>query len=320
MGKYRQARNPINTTPFFQRRNRMPSPRRIKILGLLAFVIIISILFYTTSTRQSQGLESPHDDFYAKTVNALENKGGDSAEQKPPAKAGSEAANADEAESIARGWRLQEAAADAKKKANAKAPKPDPPSSVVGVGNSAELQGAVKGVAGRKKFTEAEKQEVIKEGAGKERENEKVIEEEEIMTPEKRAAVTELNLILKKSPIIIFSKSYCPHSRRAKSILLDKYIIDPKPYVVELDQHKIGADLQSLLAERTGRRTVPNVLVNGVSIGGGDDIAELDSQRNLIDKLTELGAKKIFEVKERPVEAPEAEAVAAKQVPEHGLR
>lgn len=111
--------------------------------------------------------------------------------------------------------------------------------------------------------------------------------------------------------VIIFSKSYCPHSKRAKSILLDKYIIDPAPYVVELDQHPQGAQLQALLAEKTGRRTVPNTLINGVSIGGGDDVAELDSKKTLIDKIIEFGGKKILEVKERPVEAKDED---------HGLR
>jgi glutaredoxin len=96
-------------------------------------------------------------------------------------------------------------------------------------------------------------------------------------------------------------------------------MIDPKPYVVELDQHEIGADLQSLLAELTGRRTVPNVLVNGVSIGGGDDVAELDVTKQLVSKINELGSKKILGVKERPVEAPKAEAVAAAGEA-HGLR
>lgn len=277
--------------------------------------------------RQSQGLDRSDNsgDFYAKTKSALNNKG--DAVKKAQEKVGT--GSKDEAEDAevakAMSLRLKEAAQVAKEKTNAKAPKPDPPSSVVGVGSAAE--GArEKGVAGRKKFTAGDdKQEVVKD------------EEEEIETPERRAARTELNKILKKAPskfkygamalvkaanigtVIIFSKSYCPHSRRAKGILLEKYSIDPVPYVVELDQHEIGADLQSLLAEKTGRRTVPNVLVNGISIGGGDDVAELDVKKTLIDKINELGAKKILEIKERPVEAPQAQAAAEAHVG-HGLR
>ena len=95
--------------------------------------------------------------------------------------------------------------------------------------------------------------------------------------------------------VIVFSKSYCPHSKRAKSILT-KYIIDPAPFVVELDQHPLGPGLQNRLAELTGRRTVPNVLVGAVSIGGGDDVAALDESGNLVSKIKELGGKKILKI------------------------
>ncbi|KAJ5761918.1 uncharacterized protein N7511_005300 [Penicillium nucicola] len=109
-------------------------------------------------------------------------------------------------------------------------------------------------------------------------------------------AKTELNAILKRAPVIIFSKSYCPHSKRAKTILLDHYTIQPQPFVVELDQHPLGPYLQALLAQNTGRRTVPNVLVSGQSIGGGDSIAELDQRDELVSKLRQLGGKWIVDV------------------------
>ncbi|KAE8354463.1 ribosomal protein L6, alpha-beta domain-containing protein [Aspergillus coremiiformis] len=128
-------------------------------------------------------------------------------------------------------------------------------------------------------------------------------------TDERTEAKTELNSILKRSPgeylrllltscylLIVFSKSYCPHSARAKSILLDKYSIVPAPYVVELDQHALGQPLQALLAENTGRRTVPNVLVSGRSIGGGDDVAALDKKDELAFTLKKLGGQWIQEV------------------------
>ncbi|EAL90238.1 hypothetical protein ACP6JB_002999 [Aspergillus fumigatus] len=81
----------------------------------------------------------------------------------------------------------------------------------------------------------------------------------------------ELNAILKRSPM-------------------------PAPHVVELDQHAMGQQLQSLLAKNTGRRTVPNVLVNGKSIGGGDDVTALDEKDELASTLKNLGGKWIQEV------------------------
>ncbi|PNS19950.1 Monothiol glutaredoxin-7 [Sphaceloma murrayae] len=105
-----------------------------------------------------------------------------------------------------------------------------------------------------------------------------------------------LDGILKKSPIIIFSKSYCPYSMKAKRILLQGYKIVPAPHVEELDEHAMGDRLQTALNKMTGRRTVPNVLINGKSIGGGDDIEELDEADKLAKKILSLGGKRIMEV------------------------
>ncbi|KAL9578157.1 MAG: hypothetical protein Q9212_005896, partial [Teloschistes hypoglaucus] len=84
--------------------------------------------------------------------------------------------------------------------------------------------------------------------------------------------ITWLTWVDVRAAVIIFSKSYCPDSQKAKNILLEKYLITPSPYVVELDQHRLGPGLQAALQKSTGRRTVPNVLINGKSIGGGDDV------------------------------------------------
>lgn len=98
-------------------------------------------------------------------------------------------------------------------------------------------------------------------------------------------------------PVIIFSKSYCPFSTKAKRILLEKYSIVPAPYVVELDTHPLGPGLQTALAKSTGRGTVPNVLISGRSIGGGDDIEALDAGGGLVEKVKGMAGKRIMEAK-----------------------
>lgn len=97
--------------------------------------------------------------------------------------------------------------------------------------------------------------------------------------------------------VIIFSKTHCPYSKKAKAILLEKYIIVPAPYVVELDKHPLGHGLQSALYDSTGRKTVPNILINGKSIGGGDEVEALHENRELIDKVKSMGGKRIMEAK-----------------------
>ncbi|PGG96274.1 glutaredoxin [Blastomyces parvus] len=109
----------------------------------------------------------------------------------------------------------------------------------------------------------------------------------------------ELNAILKRSPVIIFSKSYCPFSDKAKSILQSKYTIVPAPFVVELDLHPLGTQLQEVLGRNTGRTTVPNVLVNGMTIGGGDDIEALHESGQLGAKIKTLGGKRVMEIRAR---------------------
>jgi len=113
----------------------------------------------------------------------------------------------------------------------------------------------------------------------------------------------ELKRLLRQGPIIIFSKSYCPYSKKAKSILLEQMSIVPTPVVVELDQHEMGPDLQDLLGSMTGRRTVPNVLVNSKPLGGGDDVERMLNDGTLEDKIKELGGARVEQVvrKKAPV-------------------
>lgn len=101
------------------------------------------------------------------------------------------------------------------------------------------------------------------------------------------------------SAVIIFSKTTCPFSRKAKSILLDVYSIVPSPFVFEIDQHRLGPRMQTLLADMTGRRTVPNILINGKSIGGGDDVEKLHMDGQLGNKVRSMGGKRIVEAKKR---------------------
>ncbi|KAI3444188.1 hypothetical protein Pfo_000853 [Paulownia fortunei] len=71
--------------------------------------------------------------------------------------------------------------------------------------------------------------------------------------------------------IVIFSKSYCPYCRRAKAVFKE---LNQVPYVVELDERDDGGKIQDALSEIVGRRTVPQVFINGKHLGGSDDTVE----------------------------------------------
>ncbi|KAM5356140.1 hypothetical protein ACJ41O_002786 [Fusarium nematophilum] len=286
----------------------MPSPRRMRLLILATFGTFIFILFYTS------GFDSHHDaevygnqDFIKKTQNAmgggsppgeavLDSQTGQKAGHIPADKDADGDVDEDDKEmAVQMQERLKAAELEAKEKANEKGGlRPDPPRNIIGVGSSAEGQ-------------DKDKDKVQKPGSGsgsgsgdsaaaaaaapKEKQPESKSKEE-------LEARAELDTILKKAPVIIFSKSYCPFSKRAKGLLLEKYSITPEPYVVELDQHPLGQRLQDQLLETTGRRTVPNIMINGVSIGGADDIIEMDNADKLVAKMVDLGNKRV-EVSER---------------------
>lgn len=114
----------------------------------------------------------------------------------------------------------------------------------------------------------------------------------------KTPAELELSRLLALSPITIFSKTRCPFSKKAKHILTEVFQIMPSPYIVELDTHEHGPELQQLLKQKTGRSTVPNIIVNGKSLGGGDDVESLWQRGELRDKLRDMGGKRILSVEE----------------------
>ncbi|KAG5931822.1 hypothetical protein E4U53_001590 [Claviceps sorghi] len=273
----------------------MPSPRRLRLVFLAVLVTLVFVLFY--SSRSSPDDAYAAQDFYHKTMNGMKRENGGA---KPPgqaifnAKTGQQAGylpadkdgdgdvdEDDRKAATVRQMALKQAEQKAKDNANTKGGlKPDVPSDVIGKGNSAKGQPK-----------QAKVQVVHVSNKGKTGTEEKQIRVQE--TKEAHETEVEMNAILKKSPVVIFSKTYCPHSKRAKGVLLEKYIITPDPYVVELDEHPLGAALQAALHEKTGRKTVPNVLINGVSIGGGDDVVDLDNQNKLAAKIKRLGNKRV---------------------------
>ena len=172
----------------------MPSMRRVKVFTVLIFLAVITLLFYTASVRQSRAQDfRTVGDFYDKTVNAL-----NSMKQAPIEAQGPGKSEEDELVAKKMAQSLKEAAQVAKDNANAKAPRPDPPSQVVGVGSAAEgARSSERSVAGRKKY-----------GGGNE-EEQKVVKEVEEESEEDHQVEVELNSILKKSP----SKSICSISR-----------------------------------------------------------------------------------------------------------
>ncbi|EKM84340.1 hypothetical protein AGABI1DRAFT_82018 [Agaricus bisporus var. burnettii JB137-S8] len=75
---------------------------------------------------------------------------------------------------------------------------------------------------------------------------------------------------ISENKIAIFSKSWCPYCKKAKTLLSQEY--DAQTVVFELDEREDGGAIQNYLLERDGQRTVPNIFIGQKHIGGCDDV------------------------------------------------
>ena len=94
--------------------------------------------------------------------------------------------------------------------------------------------------------------------------------------------------LTQKYPVVVFSKSYCPYCRRALDVLSLEGVEHPK--IIDLTTHPDAQTIQSKLQSLTGRRTVPNIFVGGINIGGGDETVSLHKQQKLAHLLKQANA------------------------------
>ncbi|KAF7280483.1 uncharacterized protein LOC143198750 [Rhynchophorus ferrugineus] len=90
---------------------------------------------------------------------------------------------------------------------------------------------------------------------------------------------TEVKDLITSDNVVIFSKTYCPYCRLAKEVF-DK--IQQKYTTIELDLRNDGEEIQGILAQITGARTVPRVFIKGNCVGGGSDVKALYDKGELL--------------------------------------
>ncbi|XP_033118050.1 glutaredoxin-like [Anneissia japonica] len=89
--------------------------------------------------------------------------------------------------------------------------------------------------------------------------------------------------------VVVFSKSWCPYCKMAKTALDD---VGAKYEVVELDKRGDGDAIQDYLKSITGAKTVPRVFIKGKCIGGGSETRDLKESGELENMLRECNALK----------------------------
>jgi len=83
-------------------------------------------------------------------------------------------------------------------------------------------------------------------------------------------------MIKSDSKVLIYSTSWCGPCSNAKRLLKEKGIM-----YVEIDIEEKGMSREDLF-NITGGRTVPQIVVDGETIGGYDNLTALDSNGLLI--------------------------------------
>ncbi|MEO5379125.1 MAG: glutaredoxin 3 [Magnetococcus sp. DMHC-6] len=82
--------------------------------------------------------------------------------------------------------------------------------------------------------------------------------------------------------VLIYSTTVCPYCIRAKNLLTKKGAAYREINLDQEPQHR-----EEMLRRSGGRRTVPQIFINGKHIGGCDDLYELDFDGKLEPLLSE---------------------------------
>lgn len=81
--------------------------------------------------------------------------------------------------------------------------------------------------------------------------------------------------------VVVYTTTYCPYCRQAERFLEANQVPFKNIDVTSDDE------LRAKLVEMTGRRTVPQIFIGGVPIGGYSDMMELHQKGRLLPDITE---------------------------------
>jgi glutaredoxin 3 len=76
--------------------------------------------------------------------------------------------------------------------------------------------------------------------------------------------------------IVMYSTEVCPYCIRAEQLLKRRGVTEIEKIRIDLQP-----ELRIAMVEKTGRRTVPQIFIDGFHVGGYDDLAALDQAGEL---------------------------------------
>ncbi|KAJ2685449.1 hypothetical protein IWW39_004251, partial [Coemansia spiralis] len=107
---------------------------------------------------------------------------------------------------------------------------------------------------------------------------------------EPSAAEQKVRQLIQRNRVMVFSKTYCPYSSKAKRLLAKLKEQRGLFYtVLEVDTEKDPVEIKAALGKVSGRQTFPNIFVDGQSIGGSDDLQAKHASGELTELLKKAG-------------------------------
>jgi glutaredoxin 3 len=88
------------------------------------------------------------------------------------------------------------------------------------------------------------------------------------------------------SKVLVYAKSFCPHSKKAKTTLQSRNI---PADIYDLDMLPNGEAIQAELARITGQTTVPYIFIAGERVGGNSDLDTKLQSGVVQELLTRVG-------------------------------
>lgn len=80
--------------------------------------------------------------------------------------------------------------------------------------------------------------------------------------------------------VTMYCTEVCPYCVRAEQLLKKRGVTEIEKIRIDLDPAQ-----RDIMVAKTGRRTVPQIYIGEHHVGGFDDMAELDSQGELVPLL-----------------------------------
>ena len=83
------------------------------------------------------------------------------------------------------------------------------------------------------------------------------------------------------TPVVMYSTAVCPYCVQAERLLRAKGVAEIAKIRVDLEPER-----RQEMMQKTGRRTVPQIYIGSLHVGGYDDLVALDRAGKLVPLLT----------------------------------